>query len=385
MVLFTWALFITPGFLHAIDENLAAMDFLSPPSMQQTPTGPIGPTGPQGPRGMRGITGITGPTGPMSATGPEGARGFTGPTGPTGPVGARGDSGNIGMTGPTGPDGRTGATGPTGPRGTDIIGETGPTGPTGEVGPTGPQGAAGMTGPTGATGLVGPMGDIGLMGIVGADGPTGQTGPIGDVGLTGPEGPIGAAGTTGPIGPTGASIAGSTGPALVESSPAYLQAHAVLPVGMTTITLLPGTGPGYGQPGALVIDYNPTSSFTLLNGTQIQFLQNGTYYISYSGQLLVDTASDNFGIAQPYYPAFGIIQNNSVISTATASLQFHNLAIDEVLLLPINGHTIRSFAAGDLLSIGNIGSSTGAATIFLGIGQGATGYPLTLTIVQLPP
>ncbi|MBK6622446.1 MAG: collagen-like protein [Saprospirales bacterium] len=139
----------------------------------------------------------------------------------------------------------------------------------------GPQGLQGIPGPVGP---IGPQGIQGPIGMTGPQGPQGLVGPQGPAGATGPQGPVGPQGPAGPQGPQG--LTGPQGP----QGPVYTPDIAIFEekYPTNTVPVSPPIADGTWVQRNLNTQPNPSSSFVVLNGANIQFLQPGTYLISAS-------------------------------------------------------------------------------------------------------
>jgi hypothetical protein len=220
-----------------------------------------------------------------------------------------------------------GATGPTGP--------TGPTGLTGDPGPTGSAGISGGTGATGATGATGPTGPTGSTGSTGATGVTGPTGATGPTGLTG-TGSTGPTGLTGPTGPTGAT--------------------------------------GFALPGFLYV-FSDTQQIVLLE-TDVTFdllgSNSGDFtFIPPSNQIIVNTVGDyriNFMLTADTGSIFQFTV--FVNGVATLGSTYGSGVGGEINT--IEGQVLLPLAAGDVISLRNHTSSSGAVQLVGGINDQVT-------------
>ncbi len=204
------------------------------------------------------------------------------------------------------------------------VGATGVTGATGAQGLPGTTGAIGAPGIPGADGATGAQGNTGVDGATGATGANGVTGNTGATGIQGSTGSIGLTGTTGATGPTG--LSGPLG---------FVQFFAVMPpdnaatVAVGSAVEFPQDGPSSGS----IFRVNP-SSFVVT--------ETGTYRVAFSVSV---TEAGQLAISQN-----GVELGYTVVGRATGTSQ-------------INGESLVTLLAGDVLSIVNPTGNPTALTI----------------------
>jgi hypothetical protein len=287
--------------------------------------------------------------GGLSIPGPTGASG-----GPIGPTGLQGSIGTQGIQGPQGSIGSQGLQGLQGEQGLQgrqgILGNQGTIGTVGSPGSQGPQG---IQGPTGIQGASGPQGIQGLQGIQGIQGLTGIQGFQGLQGLQGIQGNIGSQGIQGPTG-----IQGSQGIQGPESIVVDVEMDAI---NYFTNSTTPSVNSGNGlnvffdlqRTGVTSTFFTVDNTNTGNQGTRIQFVQPGKYFINYRLGISISGATSRSELTTDLVWADGISSDQQITGFRSA------------LVLDTNGLSVSNTTLTDTISSSGVMNITSSSPDWL--------------------